>query len=442
MPWEINKKTIYSLLEVTKSIRKTISERYQKIYWVKAEMNRLNYHPQSGHCFPALVEKAGGKVIAEMKGIIWRDDYVRINTMFLKVLKEPVKDGITILFAARISFDPVHGMSLGIIDIDPSYSLGELEREKNETILRLREEHLFEKNKQLTLPVLPKRLAVISVQTSKGYADFLNVIDKNPYGYKFFHMLFPAVLQGEKAVETILSQLNKVIKVKHHFDAVAIIRGGGGDIGLNCYNQYELAAGIAAFPLPVLTGIGHSTNETVAEMVAHKNAITPTELADFLIQQFHEFAVPVQQSRIRIPELAERLLERENNSLVQNGRFLKSVTASHLVSNRGNIDNQRGKLISETIFFIKSSHEKRKSSITEINKKLPLIIQYHLNQVEHMEQKTSLLDPVNVLKRGFSITYFDGKSLKSAEDVKKGDEVITRLASGIIKSTITDNEHE
>src|SRR5690606_21621070 len=142
-------------------------------------------------------------------------------------------------------------------------------------------------------PLLPKRLAIISVETSKGLADFLKIINNNPWGYKFEYRLFPALLQGDKAILSILAQLKAVKESLQSFDAVAIIRGGGGDVGLACYNNYELAKQLAQFPLPVLTGIGHATNETASEMVAYKNAITPSELADFLIQRFHEFAVPV-----------------------------------------------------------------------------------------------------------------------------------------------------
>ncbi len=284
---------ILSLLEVTRSIQATLNEQFAAPLWIKAEMNKLNLYPQSGHCYPELLEKQNGKIIAQMRANLWRDDYSRVNAAFLRVLREPLKDGINILFLGKVSYDPVYGLSLRIMDIDPSYSLGELEKEKLLTIERLKKERIFDQNKQLRLPMLPQRIAIISADTSKGLADFTKVIDGNPWGYKFFCMLFPALLQGDQASGQIVAQLDRISRVKHHFDVVAIIRGGGGDIGLSCYNNYELAKTIARFPIPVMTGIGHSTNETVSEMVAYTNAITPTELADFLIQQFHNFSVPV-----------------------------------------------------------------------------------------------------------------------------------------------------
>ena len=269
--------------------------------WIQAELNKLNYYKQSGHCFPELVEKQEGRVLAQMKATIWKDDFIIIDREFQRVLKEPLKDGIKILFLAAISFDPTHGLALRIIDIDPAYTLGDLEKEKQETIERLKKENLFDKNKGLRLALLPQRIAVISVESSKGYADFIKVMEGNGRGYRFFHLLFPSLLQGEKAVDSMIAQLKRISKVKNHFDLVAIVRGGGDDIGLSCYNDYRLASAIAEFPLPVLTGIGHSTNETVCEMISYSNAITPTKLAEWLLQKFHDFREPVEAASVSSP---------------------------------------------------------------------------------------------------------------------------------------------
>ena len=171
MPEKISDRTIFTLSEVAQSIQKTLSERYTSAFWVKAEMNKLNHYPQSGHCYPDLIEKTEGKIIAEFRANIWKDDYQRINGNFLAVLHEPLKDGINILLCAKISYHPLYGISLRILDIDPSYSLGELEKEKQATIEKIKKEGIFLYNKTLKLPLLPKRIAIISVQTSKGYSD-------------------------------------------------------------------------------------------------------------------------------------------------------------------------------------------------------------------------------------------------------------------------------
>jgi exodeoxyribonuclease VII large subunit len=357
MSEKVNGRSVFSLLEVTRSIQKTINDRYKGSYWVKAEMNKLNFYKHSGHCYPELVEKVEGKVIAQLKSNIWKEDFIRINNKFQEVLKEPLKDGIKILFLASVSFDPIHGLALRIIDIDPGYTLGDLEREKQETITKLKDEGIFNKNKTVKLPLLPQRIAIISVETSKGYADFLKIIENNPWGYKFFHLLFPSLLQGDNAIDAIVGQLNKLKKVTNHFDVVAIIRGGGGDIGLSCYNSYTLAKEIALFPLPVVTGIGHATNETVAEMVSFSNAITPTKLAEYLLQKFHDFATPVQKAEEKIIDKSTRLISEEKQRFQSLVRLFQSVTENSLLKSRNDIKWQSQILSTQTTFRFKNENE-------------------------------------------------------------------------------------
>jgi exodeoxyribonuclease VII large subunit len=458
MPEKINDKTIFSLLEVTNSIKKTLAERYKASYWIKAEMNKLNHYSQSGHCFPEIIEKVDGKIMAQIKAILWRDDYQKINRYFLRILKEPLKDGIKILFLAKISFDPAFGLSLQIIDIDPQYTLGDLENEKRETIRKLQLESIYDKNKKLQLAFLPQRIAIISVETSKGYGDFKAVIDKNSWNFKFFYLLFASILQGDKAVPGITAQLEKIKKVIHHFDAVAIIRGGGGDVGLSCYNNYELAKAIALFPIPVITGIGHVTNETVCEMIAHTNAITPTKLAEFLIQKFHNFSVPIQKAKEKIADKSRRLLSEENAKLASELKLFRSITVSILNNNENRIKNASYAIQQQSQFIVKNNHEKLnvlqaktsiaskfnlnnlKVTVIQYQAKLELLSHLYLKNsdlaLENIEKNIQIMDPINVLKRGFSITYSNGKALKDVSQLEKGAVINTMLFNGTINSTI------
>jgi len=459
MPEKINDKTIFSLLEVTNSIKKTLEERYKSAFWIKAEMNKLNHYSQSGHCFPELIEKRDGKIIAQIKSTIWRDDYQNINRNFLRILKEPLKDGIKILFLAKITFDPAFGLSLQIVDIDPQYTLGDLENEKRETIKKLKLEDIYEKNKKLELSFLPQRIAIISVETSKGFGDFLDVIDKNSWNYKFFYLLFPSILQGDRAVSGIMAQLERIRKVIHHFDAVAIIRGGGGDVGLSCYNNYELAKAITLFPLPVITGIGHVTNETVCEMIAHTNAITPTKLAEFLIQKFHNFSVPIQKAKEKIADKSRRLLNEENTKLESELKLFRSMTVNILNTNENQIKNASYAIQQQSQFIVKNNHEK----LNVVKAKTRIATKFNLNQLkvtviqlqeklefqpilylknselalENIEKNIQIMDPINVLKRGFSITYSNGKAVKDAAQLEVGSAINTVLFKGTIDSTIT-----
>ena len=436
----INDRQIFSLLEVTNSIRKTIADRYASAFWVKAEMNKLNYYSYSGHCYPDLVEKNDGKVVAQIRANLWKNDFLRINENFLSTLKEPLKDGINILFKANIGFDPVHGLSLKILDIDPVFSLGELEREKLETIQELKIEGIFDQNRKLNLPLLPKRIAIISVETSKGYSDFLKVIADNPWGYKFFCYLFPALLQGDKSVNSILGQLKKIKKVRKHFDMVAIVRGGGGDVGLSSYNNYLLSKEIAQFPIPVLTGIGHSTNETVVEMVAFKNAITPTELADFLLQCFHNFSAPLQKATEKIVDRSHRLLQEEKLKFQNSVRYFRSVTVNTLAGNQNEVRSTANSLSQYSGFFLRNRKDQISLTLNDLNRTFTAFAASQKISLATIEKSVSILDPVNVLRRGYTITLHNGKAIKSINDARSGDRIETLTADGTIISTVTDSK--
>lgn len=437
MPEIISDKKVFSLSEVLVSVQKTLATRYSSAFWVKAEMNKLNYYRHSGHCYPDLVDKVEGKIIAESRAILWNTDYNRINRKFQTILKEPLKDGIKILFSARVQFDPKYGLSLLILDIDPSFTLGDLEREKQETLQRLKSENRFDKNKLLKLPLLPQRIAIISVETSKGYADFLNVISGNPWKYRFFHLLFPSLLQGERAATSIIAQLRKIKKAVDHFDVVAIIRGGGGEVGLSCYNNYELAKFISEFPIPVITGIGHATNETVSEMVSHTNAITPTKLAEFLIQHFHNFSNPVKEAQQKIIDRSRRLIEENKTEFKSITRLFRSVSSKTLISSKHEVNNM-SRLLGHQAFLL---FIQNKEVLKNIHRNITVQTGFHLHQaksqIESLENNMRILHPDNVLRRGYSITLLNGKSLTEVSLLKKSDVVETLLASGSFTSIVS-----
>jgi len=416
MPELIQDKTIFSLLEVSRSIQKTLAERYKSLYWIKAEMNKLNHYTHSGHCYPELVEKQDGKIVAEIRSILWKADYNRINSNFLKIAQEPLREGITMLFQASISYDPMYGLSLRIVDIDPTFTLGELEKEKIDSIRKLKAEGIYESNKSLPFPVVPKRLAIISVETSKGLSDFYKIINQNPWGYRIECTLFPALLQGDKSVPSIINQLAVIAERISMYDVVAIIRGGGGEVGLSSYNNYLLARAIAIFPIPVLTGIGHSTNYTVSEMVAYKNAITPSELADFLIQKFHNFAIPIDRAAERIQQLILTRFKEERHTLSQLATHIQWV-------------GKREIQISST-------------AIQQIQNELHSLIKLRFYECKtalaHTERIIQLSDPIRLLKQGFSITKVNGKLLQSVTQVSPGDVIQTILEYGELTSTVTD----
>jgi exodeoxyribonuclease VII large subunit len=425
-----------TLLDISKEIQASILQRMNRFYWVRAEVMKLNFYRQSGHCYPQLVEKKDGQVVAELRATIWANDYRTIQKKFLAATGRELGEGMTILCYARVNYHPLYGLSLQIGDVDPSFTLGEMAMERTKTIQRLKAEGVWDQNRNLKLPLLPQRFAIISVETSKGYHDFRNILDDNSWGYDFFHLLFPALLQGDKAVESIGSQLDRIAKFHHRFDAVLIIRGGGGDVGLSCYDHYEMARKVATFPIPVISGIGHSTNETVVEMVSHTNAITPTDLAYGLIQHFHNFSVKVETMTEVVHDWAREMLQQEQRRT--NETALRLVSSARLYVERSRMGLQRmasgvglspQRRVSEALHGVQRMEDK-------LQHLLPAILRRKHEQLDRFSEHARLLDPVNVLQRGYSITRHQGKALRSPETVSPGDELEITLYNGKINATV------
>ncbi len=460
-----NSPKIFTLKQVVSSIRKTIEERYQQLYWVKVEMHKLNQFA-SGHCFPELLQKEDGKIVAQISGSIWKHNFERINKRFIDVVKEPLKEDTTLLMQVKVNYHEVFGLSLQIMDIDPNYSLGELQKERQNTLAKLQKEGLLNLNQQVHFPLLPKRIAVISADSSKGLSDFYQVIDNNEWGYTYFKMLFPAYLQGDNAADSIIHQLNEIKKVKHHFDVVVIVRGGGGEVGLSCYNNFELCKAIACFPIPILTGIGHSTNLTVAEMVSYRNAITPTELGDFLIQAFHQFSLPVKEAISKIGSACSNLLLRENTALTTQSKLFRSTVRKTVSMHQQIIDTAHSTIQTNLRYYIKQQNEhltqykqkiyhnasyflaQQKNQLVRNTEQLPYFvkntIQQESSKLEAATQSVRLMDPINVLRRGYSITTINGKTIKNSDSLHVGDEIQTKTATFSLQSTISkiDNKNE
>lgn len=431
---------IFSLAQVVSSIKKTIEERYQQTYWVKAEMHKLNVYP-SGHAFPELVHKENDRIVAQMGGAIWKHNLERINKLFVEVVKEPLTEGSTLLMQVKITFNETFGLSLQILDIDPNFTLGELQRERDETLKRLQQEGVLNANQFLPFPLLPKRIAIISADTSKGLSDFMKVLTTNPWGYVFFTQLFPAYLQGDQASDSIQKQLQRIRKVKDHFDVVVIVRGGGGEVGLSCYNNYALCRAIVDFPLPVLTGIGHSTNLTVAEMIAYRNAITPTELADFFIQAFHNFSVPIKEARKLLRTYSENLLtlekerfetavnrmkqtaqlyvERKKGLILRTAETMRLTVNQGLTRKRTQLESSRSELKSDLLRSFDNQHAMLVRQAEKLNVNTAVFFERQQLQLEHLTNICHLLDPQRILQRGYAIARINNKVI-DAENIPQG----------------------
>lgn len=449
---------IYALSEVAMSLHRLVERTYTQPYYIKAEILKLNFYPHSGHCYPELVEKEDGKIKAEMRAVIWSSSYQRINERFKQITGESLKENISILCLASIEFNPKHGLALHIQDIEPSFTLGEMVKNRNAVIARLKKEGVFFKNKNRCLPLLPKRIAVISVETSKGYSDFISTLQNNRFGYCFETELFPSILQGDKAIAGVTNCLSNIESRKSDFDCVVIVRGGGGDVGLSCYDDYTMAQRVATFPLPVFTGIGHSTNLSVTDLVAHTHNITPTDVAFSLIDCFQKFEEKVLECQTQLIERVKFLLSEEKQKMVNvdtactlaaskvlnihRQKLGQIISFVNLRSKEGlMIQNNALQKIEETMkTFSKQQWERSAERLRTHTEKLLLLsvqqIAKQKDRLDNLEEKTALLHPDNILKRGFSITRCNGEVLLSLNDLKEGDELVTQLYKGEVKSVV------
>lgn len=470
----------FTLSQVTASIQKTLSARYSSSFWVTAEMNRLGYQPGSGHAFPELVEKKEGKIAAQMRAFILKSDMRLIQKKF-HATGEELRDNIKILFLAEVAYSPLHGLSLQIRDIDPTYTLGDLERERQECIQRLKKEGLFDLNKSQTLSIAPKSIAVISSNTSKGFEDFLHTLAKALPDIAFRVELFGAALQGADAPASIITQLEMIRNRAAEFEAVAIIRGGGGDVGLTCYNDYSLAAAIAVFPLPVFTGVGHKANETVAELVSYGVGITPTAVGEIFVQrcrhflqtllQLHEklsaqsserlklasalidsnsvqvsrMALEVFQGEVfTLSESTHRLVRYVNHFVNDGVKHIQTIQQNIHHTCKYTLNSQRQFITLRAISSIRTEiNRSAKKELDELNffcDSLPVALQRQLTRREEemgrLETIIRLNNPESLFKKGYSIARVNGKIVKEISEVKKGDEIITYFTDGTAISTI------
>jgi len=405
--------TAYSLFELNTAIKSAIGTVFSEACWVTAEIAELKCN-QRGHCYLELVEKDNDKTIAHTKATIWAYEYRKLSHIFQAATNESLRPGMKIMFLAVVNYHEVYGLSLNIRDIDPAYTIGEMARKRKEVIERLGKEGLLELNKGLNLPLVPQRIAVISSPAAAGYGDFFNQLDTNPYGYKFVHVLFPAVMQGQDAEGSIIAALLKVREYRHLFDVAVIIRGGGSAVDLNCFDSYALASHIARCPLPVITGIGHEKDDTVADIVAHTRIKTPTAVAEFLVSGLRSFEENVIGMQNRIVTYTGRLLRETRYRLHSLVRHLGYIPGRAVLSRRNKL------LLLQTGLGNFTRQRIQKGGYL----------------LDRMEQALRLLAPVNVLRRGYSITRHNGKIIKDASLVGAGAVIDTTLYKGSISSII------
>ncbi len=404
-----------TLSQLLGQVKGVLANAFPGNYWIVAEILELHEN-RSGHCYLELIEKnpANDALLARARGTIWASRYSMLRPYFETSTGTRLKSGIKLLCKVSVEFHAQYGLSLNISDIDPSYTLGDLARRKQEVIRRLREDGVFDMNRELRFPAIPRHIAVVSSETAAGYEDFMDTLHNNPHGFRFITQLFPAIMQGDEAPGSITGALDRIYESTTSFDCVVIIRGGGSRADLESFNHYDLAYYITQFPLPVITGIGHDRDETVAEMVAAHGLKTPTAAAEFLVDRL--LAVEFQ-----LTALHDRLVF-----------AVKGSVQEHLAS----IERYRNQLEYLAQGYLQRRSDQLEQAGQKLQREISIYMGRKKDQLTLMAKRTELVDPVNILKRGYTITLFGGKAIPDIALIKAGNHLETILHHGRITSKV------
>lgn len=426
-----------SLYELNNLVRSRLELAFPDEYWVQAELSDVRSNA-SGHCYLELIEKdaRGNNLIAKARGMIWSPVYRLLKPYFEQETGQAFVSGIKVLVKVTVSFHELYGYSLNIVDIDPSYTLGDMARRRREILAQLEEEGVLTLNKELEMPLLPQRVAVISSAMAAGYGDFCNQLENNPYGYVFYPRLFPAMMQGERVEASVIAALDRIYARTEAWDAVVIIRGGGATSDLSSFDSYLLAANCAQFPLPIITGIGHERDDTVVDAVAHTRVKTPTAAAEYLIARVHESARLVESSGERLRRGALSLLEREKQRMAQCSSRLPALFANYKLREERRLDRCSHRLRAA----VKSGLLEERYRLEKWAQRIPWLTASRIDRERHrlqlLEQRTQALSPERLLARGYSITLLDGRAVTDPSQVAAGVRLVTRVAKGEITSVV------
>ncbi|HPC98848.1 MAG TPA: exodeoxyribonuclease VII large subunit [Bacteroidales bacterium] len=452
-----------SLTELQLLIRDSLYTSLPGFFWVFAEIAEAKEN-FSGHCYLELIEKHPDEtnVRARVRAVIWNNRYRLVKSSFESITGERLREGLKILFRAKIEYHEVYGLSLIITDIDPAFTVGEMALRRRQILLKLEEDGVISMNRELELSPAPKRIAVISSKNAAGYNDFIKHLNSNIYGYVFHTALFDAVMQGQETEESIISALNRISEYAGLFDAVAIIRGGGSQSDLSWFDNYNIAYHITQFPLPVLTGIGHEKDLTVTDIVAFHALKTPTAVADYLIERMVSAESILEELGNEISSLASEIID-DKKELIGSWRLrllpvagmmlsserkrLSALTVKMTLSGRKLLngfmitlsDYMKG-LRTNTGVFLKRNQADLSGSAEIIKINSRNVLMKAVQTLEYQHNKLSVLDPLNVLKRGFTLTVKDGEIIKSVEMVNTGDKVTTIFRDGSVTSRVEDRK--
>lgn len=406
-----------SLRELNLRVKAIVQEGLPELCWLRAETSDVRVNHSSGHCYLEFVEKdeRTGQIVAKARGSIWAKTFAMLKPYFEQQTGQAFASGLTVLVKVSVEFHELYGFSLTVYDIDPIYTLGDMARKRLEIVKQLKEEGIFTLNKELPFPLLCRRIAVVTSPTAAGYEDFMNQLVHNEAGFPFYVKLFPALMQGDKTEESVISALDHIYTHANHFDVVVIIRGGGSSSDLSSFDSYLLAANCAQFPLPIITGIGHERDETVLDMVAHTRMKTPTAVAEFLVGLMSQTAEEVGLLQERLLYMTEKKMT-EQKTLIQSLVSRLPITALNTLATHKTAMNDKYRLIQR----LTGEYLAKKNEFIRLT-----------------EQFVKMASPEYILQKGYTLTLKDGKILKSVSGLAEGDKVVTRFADGETEAVVS-----
>lgn len=405
-----------SLSELQRLVKQTLHERFAMPLWVSAEISeiKVNY---SGHCYLDLVEKGGdnGVPTAQARAVIWRSAYPRIAGYFECETGQRLSAGLKILAKVTVTYHELYGFSLQITDIDPAYTLGDMERQRQQTIAQLQQDGVWEMNRETPLPDVIQRIAVISSVNAAGYQDFRKELARSPYVFRT--KLFDAFMQGEAAEESIVAALCAVAESEERFDAVVLIRGGGSRSDLNCFNAYRLCSYVAQFPLPVITGIGHDKDTSVADMVAHTALKTPTAVAGWLVERMADVVGWLDNAALRLHDAATGATRRYETGLERLRNELNLHSRELLNRQRFSLQNLEEALPAAARFLLERQR----------------------GRLESAQELTESRSPRRIMQLGFAVVRHNGKAVTSTAEVQAGQLLRVEVSDGSFITEVKDN---
>ncbi len=448
-----------TLYELNNRIKQVLKQEFKESVWITAEITEIQLN-HSGHCYLQLADKreADESIVATARGTIWAFTFRTLRPYFETMTGRSLSKGMKVMLNVEVVYHELYGYSLNVRDIDPTYTVGDLERKRREILGQLEEEGIINMNRELEFPLLPKTIAVISSPTAAGFGDFMNQLERNPYGFRFHVKLFPAIMQGDKATESVIAALDRIYAYENLFDVVVIIRGGGSQTDLGCFDSYDMAANVAQFPLPVIAGIGHERDETIVDRVAHLRVKTPTAAAAYLIELFQEQESGLVALRHDFMTGIQDVLSQERNrQLLVVSEFKRSVqivlsgNVTRMKLLFRHVEHASEIYIRNRLYYFEQLKNRLNSKIALLSEKqksrIQLVSGVVRQRIQHIltaygrrldlaENTVKLADPGKVLARGYSITRLNGKAIKNAVVLKSGDCLETELAEGIVKSEV------